>query len=108
MSFTCFHFQTFYNSKAKFLYFPLKRRFPFACYFRGIFVLSGFRLFLDTFNCLLNYRRSMGLILARFAFRLCAAKPRLKFRGVFCLLNRICWKIYGQQYGLQRLVKRQH
>ena len=32
----------------------------------------------------------MGLILARFAFRLYAAKPRLKFRGVFCLLNR-CW-----------------
>jgi hypothetical protein len=125
----------------------------------------------------------MGLILARFAFRLYAAKLRLKFRGVFCLLNRcwlfqfiqrrnnsllfllcclnlqiptvremictpvgfvglfigayalimsgailisptwinkrfffllsisvlfICWKIYGQQYGLQRLVKRQH
>ena len=32
----------------------------------------------------------MGLILARFASRLYAAKPRLKFWGVFCLLNR-CW-----------------
>nr|DAM09340.1 MAG TPA: hypothetical protein [Caudoviricetes sp.] len=31
------------------LCFPLKRRFPFACYFRGIFVLSGFCLLLDTF-----------------------------------------------------------
>lgn len=30
----------------------------------------------------------MGLILARFIFRLYAAKPRLKFRGVFCLSNR--------------------
>nr|DAD82467.1 MAG TPA: hypothetical protein [Siphoviridae sp. ctHMI2] len=30
----------------------------------------------------------MGLILARFTFRLYAAKPQLKFWGVFCLSNR--------------------
>lgn len=58
--------------------------------FSGNFRFKRFSFVPLYFYCFLNYRRSMGLILSRFAFRLYATNPRLKFRGVFWLLNR-CW-----------------